>query len=192
VLDLVAPQVGLEPTTLRLTARNLYFPALLMIAIPYLFSMSCSMSEFLLTCGDYPQLLTILRGSTHKSPHSKSSQSPSPSSGMEPLASSLRDYSLFHVADQEIRKTAYNNSVFWTVAYRAIDGSIWFGGSPGLWHIVHEKESEIPLPPDMGPSTGGYLHSFAEDRAGELWVSFWAERFISICRWPLDKPRGAQ
>ncbi len=70
MLDNMAPEVGLEPTTLRLTARLLVFSGLLIIAL------SCSLSSlyvgmtFHIHCGDYPEFATVLRGVPHKIPHS--------------------------------------------------------------------------------------------------------------------------
>jgi hypothetical protein len=67
----LAPQVGLEPTTLRLTARISQFLALLRIALYYTFSGVYSDCDLAVVCGDYPQFDTILNQSTHKSPHSE-------------------------------------------------------------------------------------------------------------------------
>ena len=41
-IGFLAPQVGLEPTTLRLTARNLLFSALLTVALCCLVSAPCA------------------------------------------------------------------------------------------------------------------------------------------------------
>jgi hypothetical protein len=66
----MAPEVGLEPTTLRLTAPLSVFSGLLRTAL------SCSLSAiyvamiFHIDCGDYPEFATILRGVPHKIPHS--------------------------------------------------------------------------------------------------------------------------
>ena len=51
-----APQVGLEPTTLRLTARNVPCPALLTIDLYYLFSGACRIFLVRLDSRDYPLL----------------------------------------------------------------------------------------------------------------------------------------
>jgi hypothetical protein len=66
----LAPEVGLEPTTLRLTAPLLVFSGLLRTTL------SCSLSAiyvamiFHIHCGGYPEFATILRGVPHKIPHS--------------------------------------------------------------------------------------------------------------------------
>ncbi len=67
----LAPQVGLEPTTLRLTARHLYFSGLLSSALYCAFSAACDQKTLDHDCGDYPQLLRILMYCTHKNPHSE-------------------------------------------------------------------------------------------------------------------------
>jgi hypothetical protein len=71
VLEGLAPQVGLEPTTLRLTARHLHFSGLLIIAIYCLLSATCGSFSSPQNCGDYPQLPTILKESPHKIPHTE-------------------------------------------------------------------------------------------------------------------------
>jgi hypothetical protein len=71
VLDLLAPQVGLEPTTLRLTARDLQFSALLNSALYCAFSAACDREALDKDIGDYPLLPTILKEYTHKIPHRK-------------------------------------------------------------------------------------------------------------------------
>ena len=65
----LAPQVGLEPTTLRLTARNLLGSALSRVALcmHFLCFMRFEVSGKL---WDYPQFCRSLKDYTHKSPHS--------------------------------------------------------------------------------------------------------------------------
>jgi hypothetical protein len=67
----LAPQVGLEPTTLRLTARHLHFSGLLSSALYCAFSEACGRYALQFDREDYPQLLRILRQYTHKIPHSE-------------------------------------------------------------------------------------------------------------------------
>jgi hypothetical protein len=66
----LAPQVGLEPTTLRLTVDFLPVSALFGIALCCLFSVDYRRSFSQLNCGYYPQLPAFLIRTTHKSPHS--------------------------------------------------------------------------------------------------------------------------
>jgi hypothetical protein len=71
-IGVLAPQVGLEPTTLRLTVEDLPFSALLIIVIFYILSARYDDCDLPSGCGYYPHLGTILKQSTHKSPHSVS------------------------------------------------------------------------------------------------------------------------
>ena len=80
-------------------------------------------------------------------------------------------YNLYRVTDGRIEMLHFANNTFWSVAYRAVDGTFWFGGNDGLWHLVHGKPFKIALPAGMAP-LAGYLESITEDRAGGLWVSF--------------------
>jgi hypothetical protein len=66
----MAPEVGLEPTTLRLTAPLLVFSWLLRNALSYSLSAIYVDMIFHIHCGDYPGFATILRGVPHKIPHS--------------------------------------------------------------------------------------------------------------------------
>ena len=69
MLDLLAPQVGLEPTTLRLTVENSAHSALPRIALCSPFSMGCRHREILPDCGYYPEFRTFLKEYTHKNTH---------------------------------------------------------------------------------------------------------------------------
>ena len=66
----VVDAVGLEPTTLRLTARHLPDSALLSIALYRTIPVVYRHRSLPDKCGYRPQLLAILNQSTHKSPHS--------------------------------------------------------------------------------------------------------------------------
>ena len=66
---LLAPQVGLEPTTLRLTVENSPRSVLLSIALYRALSMVCRRGKISLDCGDYPQFRTFLKEYTHKNTH---------------------------------------------------------------------------------------------------------------------------
>jgi hypothetical protein len=70
VPDLLAPQVGLEPTTLRLTARILPCSAVLDIALSCLFLCRYSNRFDEAECRDYPEIPTILKECPYKSPYS--------------------------------------------------------------------------------------------------------------------------
>ena|SRR5438477_7986177 len=69
-------QVGLEPTTLRLTARHLSDSALLRIALCSAFPDVYASHPLRNRCGYRPQLLAIFIQSTHKSPHSPANGNP--------------------------------------------------------------------------------------------------------------------
>jgi hypothetical protein len=70
LLILLAPQVGLEPTTLRLTARILRCSAMLDIALSCLF-LCCYNNRFdEAECRDYPEIPAILKECPYKNPYS--------------------------------------------------------------------------------------------------------------------------
>jgi hypothetical protein len=64
------PKVGLEPTTLRLTARILPCSAVLDIALSCLFLCRYSNRFDEAECRDYPEIPTILKECPYKSPYS--------------------------------------------------------------------------------------------------------------------------
>jgi hypothetical protein len=66
----LAPQVGLEPTTLRLTARILPCSAVLDIALSCLFLCRYSNRFDEAECRDYPEIPTILKECPYKNPYS--------------------------------------------------------------------------------------------------------------------------
>lgn len=59
----------------------------------------------------------------------------------------------------------------WSVAYRAMNNTFWFGGRSGLWHYLNGKLLRIALPPEMA-AYSDYIQAIAEDRGGGLWISF--------------------
>jgi hypothetical protein len=69
-LKRLAPQVGLEPTTLRLTARNVLCSAWLRIALCCSVSAACREFAFGRNCRDYPQLPALFKQYPYKSPYS--------------------------------------------------------------------------------------------------------------------------
>lgn len=81
---------------------------------------------------------------------------------------------LYHVASRrtdtlQVHKTKSSDD--WSVAYRAVDTTLWFGGGTGLWHLVNGKFVQIALPKER-TDEGAFLQAMTEDRAGGLWVSF--------------------
>jgi hypothetical protein len=68
--EMMAPEVGLEPTTLRLTVRDFAFSALLVVALYRSYNEVYRTIAKFPGCGYYPLLPTFLRQGTHKSPHS--------------------------------------------------------------------------------------------------------------------------
>ena len=73
----LASQVGLEPTTLRLTARVQLCSRMLKIAISCLFSIKYERSSRQLICRDYPLFSAIFKQSPYKNPYSGSRLFPS-------------------------------------------------------------------------------------------------------------------
>ena len=65
----LAPQVGLEPTTLRLTARILPCSAVLDIALACLFLCRYIHRFDEAECRDYPEIPTILKECPYKNPY---------------------------------------------------------------------------------------------------------------------------
>jgi signal transduction histidine kinase/ligand-binding sensor domain-containing protein len=65
----------------------------------------------------------------------------------------------------------FRSPIDWGVAYPATDGTLWFGGTGGLFHLVDGKPFPVALPTDM-TGRAAYLQTITEDRTGGLWVSF--------------------
>jgi len=70
LMDVMAPEVGLEPTILRLTVRDFAFSSLLVVALYHSYENAYWRSMKSSDCGYYPLLPTFLSQGTHKSPHS--------------------------------------------------------------------------------------------------------------------------
>jgi signal transduction histidine kinase/ligand-binding sensor domain-containing protein len=55
-------------------------------------------------------------------------------------------------------------------AYGAPDGTVWFAGEAGLWHLVGDRFSQVELPPEWAASAR-FLVSMTHDGSGGYWVS---------------------
>jgi signal transduction histidine kinase/ligand-binding sensor domain-containing protein len=82
-----------------------------------------------------------------------------------------RKNKLYRVTDGRIDTLDFRSRIGWEVAYRAVDGTFWIGGTGGLWHLIHGRPLQIALPKEMADQAA-YLQTITEDRAGGLWVSF--------------------
>jgi len=67
-----------------------------------------------------------------------------------------------------VEKSSLNLQNF---AYRARDGSMWFGGKAGLWRAVNGTLSRVDLPPEVANNPIG-PRTITEDRFGGMWLSF--------------------
>jgi signal transduction histidine kinase/ligand-binding sensor domain-containing protein len=54
-----------------------------------------------------------------------------------------------------------------TCAYRAQDGSLWFGGPKALWHKQGERFTRVELPQKEKAAD---VHAITQDGAGRLWI----------------------
>jgi len=85
------------------------------------------------------------------------------------VAGDYNSTTVYHVADgKAVEKSQQNLQNF---AYRARDGSVWFGGKAGLWRAVNGNFSRIQLPPEVANNPIG-PRTITEDRFGGMWVSF--------------------
>ena len=71
MLERLAPQVGLEPTTLRLTARIVPRSALPIIALCCAFSVACKGLAFIRKRRDCSQFCAFFKRTPYKSPYSR-------------------------------------------------------------------------------------------------------------------------
>ena len=55
-----------------------------------------------------------------------------------------------------------------TCAYQDDDGSLWFGGTDGLWRLEGKTLRPVPAPPE---TRGGDVQAMVRDKAGGLWLS---------------------
>jgi signal transduction histidine kinase/ligand-binding sensor domain-containing protein len=76
---------------------------------------------------------------------------------------------VYRVADGKATEKSHEN--LQNFAYRASDGSLWFGGKAGLWHVVDGRFNKIELPPDVAHNPFG-PRAITQDGSGGLWVSF--------------------
>jgi signal transduction histidine kinase/ligand-binding sensor domain-containing protein len=98
---------------------------------------------------------------------------------------------LNHVANGKIDAHQVTNSEQWTVAYRAIDKTLWFGGASGLWHLVDSKFVQVALPKERR-GDAIELQAMTADRAGGLWVFFSGLGLYRLAdgAWTLKDGRG--
>jgi signal transduction histidine kinase/ligand-binding sensor domain-containing protein len=75
---------------------------------------------------------------------------------------------VYRVADGEATEKSQQN--LQNFAYRAPDGSVWFGGKAGLWRAVNGRLRRIELPPELARNAIG-PRAITQDRAGGMWVS---------------------
>jgi len=75
---------------------------------------------------------------------------------------------VYRVADGKATEKSQQN--LQNVAYRAPDGSVWFGGKGGLWRAVEGGLSRVELPPELARNAIG-PRAITQDRAGGMWVS---------------------
>ena len=83
--------------------------------------------------------------------------------------SSAGNSGLYHLSN--VKTEILNKRASWVVAYRAPDGTFWFGGDEGLFHLVRGKLVQTEFPPEMA-KLGFFLQALTQDRNGGLWVSF--------------------
>ena len=81
------------------------------------------------------------------------------------------DNKLYRVTDKNIHALHVRGPLDWGFAYHAPDGTLWFGGTSGLWHLVDQKLIHVALPREMADQAA-YLQAITADRTGGLWVSF--------------------
>jgi len=78
---------------------------------------------------------------------------------------------LYRVTNGHVETIRFRTPVSWGAAYRARDKTFWFGGSGGLWHLVHGRPLHVALPKEVA-QRAFYLQAITQDRAGGLWISF--------------------
>ena len=98
---------------------------------------------------------------------------------------------LNHVANGRIDAHQVANSEQWTLAYRATDKTLWFGGASGLWHLVDRKFVQVALPKERR-GDAIKLQAMTADRAGGLWIFFSGLGLYRLANgvWTLKDGRG--
>jgi signal transduction histidine kinase/ligand-binding sensor domain-containing protein len=76
---------------------------------------------------------------------------------------------LYRVADGKVEFKSAQAGLT-NLAYRAPDGTFWFGGEGGLWHMVNGRLTRVKLPQEMDKPW--FLTTVTQDGSGGMWVAF--------------------
>ena len=103
------------------------------------------------------------------------------------VAGDYNSTTVYRVADGKATEKSQQN--LQNFAYRASDGSLWFGGKAGLWRAVNGSLNRIELPPEVAKNAIG-PRSITQDRSGGMWVAFGAILYrYADGNWALDGGR---
>ena len=83
--------------------------------------------------------------------------------------SSAGESNLYHLSNG--KTDILKKQADWQAAYRAPDGTFWFGGDGDLFHLIGRNLVKTELPPETAIQ-GRYIQAITQDRKGGLWISF--------------------